>query len=221
MDVGILTLATPSYSTEIENPKTFNKYDSKLRKAQRDLSRKKKGSSNWNKQRSKVVRIHQKIRNVRTDCRHKASRILADTYNQIIFEDLQIKNMVKNHHLARSIHDASWGILLSLTTYKVEYPGETVELVNPRNTSKQRSVCGCIQLMSLSQRTYRCTGRGAVMGPDFNATINIKHRYVPADCGKFKPVEKGCMSNRYESGSPATCSGEEVTVTPVNTSPVT
>jgi putative transposase len=189
VDVGITTLATLSNSTEIENPKTLDKYDSKLRKAQRDLSRKKKGSSNRNKQRSKVVRIHQKIRNARKDCLHKASRILADTYDRIIFEDLQIKNMVKNHHLARSIHDASWGMLISLTTYKAEYAGGVVELVNPRNTSKQCSVCGGIQSMPLSQRIYRCPDCGAVMGRDHNAAINIKNRYVPADCGELTPVE--------------------------------
>jgi putative transposase len=189
VDVGISTLATLSDGTEIENPKTLNKYDSKLRKAQRDLSRKKKGSSNRNKQRSKVVRIHRKIRNTRKDCLHKASRILADTYDQIIFEDLQIKNMVKNHHLARSIHDASWGMLISFTTYKAEEAGGIVELVNPRNTSKQCSVCGCIQPMPLSQRTYRCPDCGAVIGRDHNAAINMLNKHVPADCGELTPVE--------------------------------
>jgi putative transposase len=185
VDVGILTLATLSDGTEIENPKTLDKYDSKLRKAHRDLSRKKKGSSNRNKQKTILAGIYRKIRNTRKDYLHKTSRILADAYDQIIFEDLQIKNMVKNHHLARSIHDASWGILISLTTYKAEEAGGAVELVNPKNTSKQCSVCGCIQSMPLSQRTYRCPDCGAVMGRDHNAA--------------------GCMSNRYESGSPATC----------------
>ena len=189
VDVGINTLATLSDGTEIENPKTLDKYDSKLRKTQRTLSRKKKGSSNRNKQRSKVVRIHQKIRNIRKDHLHKASRILTDTYDRIIFEDLQIKNMVKNHHLARSIHDASWSMLISLTTYKAEYAGGAVELVNPRNTSKQCSVCGCIQSMPLSQRTYRCPDCGAIIGRDHNAAINIKNRYVRADCPELTPVE--------------------------------
>ncbi|MEA1870262.1 MAG: transposase, partial [Euryarchaeota archaeon] len=100
-----------------------------------------------------------------------------------------IKNMVKNHHLARSIHDASWNMLINFTTYKAEYAGGTVELVNPGNTSKQCSVCGNTQPMPLSQRTYRCPECGAVMGRDHNAAINIKNRYVPTDCGEFKPVE--------------------------------
>ena len=189
VDVGITTLATLSDGTEIENPRPLDKYDSKLRKAQKDLSRKKKGSNNRNKQRLKVARLHRKVRNVRKDYMHKTSRILADTYDRIVFEDLQIKNMVKNHHLARSIHDASWNMLISLTTYKAEYAGGIVELVNPRNTSKQCSVCGNIQPMPLSQRTYKCPDCGAIIGRDHNAAINILNRYVPADCGNLTPVE--------------------------------
>jgi len=189
VDVGITTLATLSDGAEIENPKTLDKYDSKLRKAHKDLSRKKKGSSNRNKQKVVLAGVYRKVRNARKDCLHKASRILADTYDRIVFEDLQIKNMVKNHRLARSIHDASWGMLISLTTYKAEEAGGVVELVNPRNTSKQCSVCGGIQSMPLSQRTYQCPDCGAVKGRDHNAAINIKNRYVRADCPEFKPVE--------------------------------
>ncbi|MEA1870516.1 MAG: transposase, partial [Euryarchaeota archaeon] len=151
VDVGITTLATLSDGTEIENPKTLDKYDSKLQREQRHLSRKKKGSNNRNKQKVMLSGIYRKVRNARKDYLHKASRILADTYDRIVFEDLQIKNMVKNHHLARSIHDASWDMLINFTTYKAEYAGGTVELVNPRNTSKQCSVCGNTQPMSLSR----------------------------------------------------------------------
>ena len=189
VDVGITTLATLSDGTEIENIKALDKYDSKLRKAQRHLSRKKKGSNNRNKQRIRLAKIHRKIGNIRKDHLHKTSRILADTYDRIIFEDLQIKNMVKNHHLARSIHDVSWSMLINFTTYKAEEAGGAVELVDPKNTSKQCSVCGGIQSMPLSQRTYRCPDCGAVMGRDHNAAINIKNRYVRADCPESTPVE--------------------------------
>ena len=189
VDVGITTLATLSDGTEIENIKPLDKYDSKLRKAHRHLSRKKKGSNNRNKQRIRLAKIHRKIGNIRKDHLHKTSRILADTYDRIIFEDLQIKNMVKNHHLARSIHDVSWSMLINFTTYKAEEAGGAVELVDPKNTSKQCSVCGGIQSMPLSQRTYRCPDCGAVMGRDHNAAINIKNRYVRADCPESTPVE--------------------------------
>ena len=189
VDVGITTLATLSDGTEIENQKTLDKYDSKLRKTHRDLSRKKKGSNNRNKQKIILQGIYRKVRNARKDCLHKASRILADSYDLIIFEDLQIKNMVKNHHLARSIHDASWSMLINYTTYKAEEAGGAVKLVNPRNTSKQCSVCGNIQPMPLSQRTYTCVSCGNVMDRDHNAAINIRNRYVPTDCGELTPVE--------------------------------
>jgi len=189
IDLGINTLATLSDGTQIENPKTLDKYDSKLRKAQKDLSRKKKGSNNRNKQKTVLKGAYRKVRNARKDYMHKASRILADTYDIIVFEDLQIRNMVKNHHLARSIHDASWNMLINFTTYKAEEAGGSVKLVNPRNTSKQCSVCGCIQAMPLSQRTYRCPDCGNVIDRDHNAAINILNRHVPADCGELTPVE--------------------------------
>jgi putative transposase len=189
VDVGITTLATLSDGTQIENPKTLNKYDSKLRTAQKHLSRRKKGSNNRNKQRIKVARIHRKIRNVRKDILHKASRILADTYDTIVFEDLQIKNMVKNHHLARSIHDASWSTLINFTTYKAEYAGGIVGLVNPRHTSQECSICGNIQSMPLSQRVYVCSACGNTIDRDHNAAINIENRYVRAGCPELTPVE--------------------------------
>jgi putative transposase len=189
VDVGITTLATLSDGTEIGNPKTLDKYDSKIKKAQRHLSRKKKGSSNRDKQKVVLSGIYRKVRNIRKDCLHKASRILADSYDLIIFEDLQIKNMVKNHHLARSIHDASWSTLINYTTYKAEEAGGAVKLVNPRNTSKECSVCGNIQPMPLSQRTYQCPNCGAVMGRDHNAAINILNKHVRADCPELTPVE--------------------------------
>ena len=189
VDVGITTLATLSDGTEIENPKTLDKYDSKLRKAQKDLSRKQKGSNNRGKQKVILAGIYRKVRDARKDYLHKASRFLVDTYDQIIFEDLHIKNMVKNHHLARSIYDASWSMLINFTTYKAEEAGGVVRLVNPRNTSKQCSVCGCIQPMPLLQRTYKCPNCGAVIGRDHNAAINIKNRYVGTDCVELTPVE--------------------------------
>ena len=198
VDVGIKSLATLSDGTEIENINVLDKYDSKLRIAQRKLSRKKKGSNNRNNQRLKVARIYRKIRNVRNDYLHKVSRIMVDTYDGVVFENLQIKNMVKNHNLARSIHDASWGMLIGFTSYKAEYAGKTVELVDPRNTSKECSVCGNIQDILLSQRTYKCTKCGNDMDRDVNAAINIKNRYVRADGAEFKHVEMKALACSIE-----------------------
>jgi putative transposase len=92
------------------------------------------------------------------------------------------------------ISDASWGILISLTTYKAEEAGGIVELVNPRNTSKQCSVCGGIQSMPLSQRTYQCPDCGVVIGRDHNAAINIKKPI----CTGGLPGINACGERLYE-----------------------
>ena len=189
IDVGIKTLAVLSDGVEIENPKIGRKYDSKLEKAHRNLSHKKKGSNNRNKQKIILAGIYRKVRNIRKDYLHKVSRKIVDDYDLIVFEDLQIKNMVKNHCLAKSIHDVSWGMLINFVTYKAEEAGKLVKLVDPRNTSKMCSVCGSIQDMPLSERTYNCSNCGMIMDRDLNAAINIKNRYVHTDCVEFKPVE--------------------------------
>ena len=173
IDVGLSSLITLSDGTQIKPPQFLRQSEEKLVKAQKSLSNKKKGSSNRNKQRIEVARIHRTIRNQRKDFNHKLSRELVNTYDTIVFEKLQILNMVKNHHLAKSIHDASWYQLIQFTTYKAEYAGRNVEQVNPRNTSKTCSACGHIQSMPLSQRTYNCPECGNVMDRDENASINI------------------------------------------------
>jgi len=189
VDVGIKSLATLSDGTEIPNPKTAYKYDAKLVRAQRDLSRKKTRSHNWYEQKKRVTRINLKIRNIRNDYLHKVSRMLVDTYDIIVMEDLQIKNMVQNHHLARSIHDAAWGKLTEFVAYKAEWAGKISKQVNPRRTSQECCICGNIQKMPLSQRTYICASCGNVIDRDHNAAINIRNRYVPTDCGELTPVE--------------------------------
>ena len=177
IDVGLKSLVTLSDGKQIAPPKYLRQSEEKLTKAQKSLSNKKKGSSNRNKQRIEVARIHRKIRNQREDFNHKLSREIVNNYDLIVFEDLRIKNMVKNHKLAKSISDASWGKLIDYTSYKAEYAGRTVELVNPRNTSKMCSTCGHIQDMPLSQRIYTCSC-GNVMDRDHNAAINILRRAV-------------------------------------------
>ena len=178
IDVGLKSLVTLSNGTQIAPPKFLRKSENKLIKSQKSLSHKKKGSNNRNKQRIEVARVHRRIRNQREDFNHKLSRQLVNTYDTIVFEDLQIKNMIKNHHLAKSISDASWYQLIQFTTYKAEYAGRIVELVNPRNTSKTCSTCGYIQSMPLSQRTYKCPECNNSMDRDHNAAINIKSRAV-------------------------------------------
>jgi putative transposase len=173
IDVGLISLITLSNGEQIEPPKFLRESEDKLTHEQKRLSRKKKGSGKRNKQRIIVSKVHRKIRNQRKDFAHKTSRMLVDNYDLIKFEDLQIKNMVQNHHLAKSISDAGWYQLMNLTKYKAAYAGKFVEFVNPAGTS-QTCICGYPVPKDLSVRIHRCPSCGLVMGRDQVSAILIE-----------------------------------------------
>jgi len=102
--------------------------------------------------------------------------MLVDKYDHIVFEDLQIQNMVQNHHLAKSISDAGWSQLINFTKSKAECAGKVVELVNPKNTSQNCSGCGNSVPKDLSVRTHSCPFCGLELDRDHNAAINILRR---------------------------------------------
>ena len=104
--------------------------------------------------------------------------MLVKEYDRIVFEDLQIQNMVKNHHLAKSISDAGWSQLINFTKTKAEYAGKIVELVNPRNTSQNCSRCGKTIQKDLSVRVHSCPFCGLVLDRDINGAINILNRSI-------------------------------------------
>ena len=188
IDVGLKSLITLSNGEQIESPKFLRLSENKLVKQQRNLSRKKKGSNNRNKQRIKIGKLHRKIRNQRQDFAHKVSRELVNTYDLIVFEKLQIQNMVKNHRLAKSISDAGWYQLIQFTKYKAEYAGKVVELVDPKNTTQNCSSCGTKVPKSLSVRIHNCPHCGLIMDRDHNAAINILKR-VGQDMPELTPME--------------------------------
>ena len=187
IDVGIKTLAVLSNGEGIPNIRTTNNYEKRLAKIQRKLSRMKKGSNNRNKQKTKVQNIHRNIRNVRNDYLHKQSTILVNDYDLIAMEELQVKNMIKNHKLAKSIADVSWYKFKLIINYKAGWAGKKVIFVNPRNTSKTCSSCGYIQDMPLSKRVYNCPECNMVLDRDHNAAINILNRVGTAQIST--PVE--------------------------------
>ncbi|NOQ48218.1 MAG: IS200/IS605 family element transposase accessory protein TnpB [Methanococcoides sp.] len=173
IDVGLNSCVTLSNGEQHDPPTYYRKSERSLAVQQKRLSKKKKGSVNRLKQKTKVVKVHRKIHNQRIDFNHKLSRILVDRFDTLVFEDLSIKNMVKNHHLAKSIHDVAWGQLIQMAKSKAEEAGKYVELVNPYNTSQKCSRCETIVKKGLSARVHKCPECGLELDRDINAAINI------------------------------------------------
>jgi putative transposase len=189
VDVGLLRLVTLSTGETFENPKYIKKAERKLKREQRRLSRKKKGSRNRAKQRIKVAMAHRKVREQRKDALHKLSRELVDRFDLVAFEDLLIKNMLKNHYLAGSISDAAWHMLQGFTAYKAEEAGKHVAFAVPHGTSQECSVCGAMMSLTLGQRTFRCSCCGNIKDRDHNSAINILKR-VGWDAPELTPVDR-------------------------------
>jgi putative transposase len=120
-----------------------------------------------------VERIHERIANRRSDFANQVSHQLVDHFGVICFEDLNIKNMLKNHCLAKSISDVAWSMLVKATKSKAAYAGSKVVLVDPRHTSQMCSRCGLIVKKDLSERIHRCLECGLILDRDLNAAINI------------------------------------------------
>ena len=194
VDVGLEKFATLSDGTVIENPRFLRESERKIKKRQRRVSRRKKGSNRRKKAKRGLARTHRRVRNQRRDFAHKLSSQLAGSYSTIIFERLNIMNMVKNHHLAKSIIDVSWNQLIQFTTYKAEGAGGRVELVDPKNTSQVCSRCGVLVKKALSVRVHECWNCGLMIDRDLNAAINIQNRsgWGPPDA----PVELETASKR-------------------------
>ena len=144
--------------------------------------------------------MYKKVSNQRKDFQHKESRKIVDNYGYIAVEDLQIKNMIKNHNLAKSINDAGWGQFLSFLTYKAEEAGCYIEKVNPRNTSKKCPVCGYIHKeMTLSVRDWVCPVCHTVHDMDINASINIINKTIGRVPAEFTLGEISSMDDTSSS----------------------
>jgi putative transposase len=172
-DVGLKSFITLSNGEHVDNPRFFVHEEKALAKAQRKLSKTERGTPERSKALKMVHRVHEKIINKRDDFVQKLSLKLVESYDLIAFEDLNIKGMVKNHHLAKHISDAAWNKLITTTSYKAEWAGKRVELVNPSNTSQICSGCGQMVLKDLSDRVHRCSFCGLILDRDHNAAINI------------------------------------------------
>jgi putative transposase len=172
LDVGLKHLVVSSDGRFVSPPKFFRKLEIKLAKQQKILSRRERGSYGRRKAREIVAKTHLKIARQRKDFLHKISAEFAK-YDLICVERLDIKGMLKNHHLAKSISDAGWNIFLQMIRYKAENAGSYFVEVNPRYTSQKCGGCGAIVPKSLSVRTHICPKCSLVIDRDKNASLNI------------------------------------------------
>jgi len=175
IDVGLKTFAALSNGEFIENPRFFRKEETALAKAQRRFDKvKDKHGSKERKQTKKVVRrVHERIKNRRHNFVHQQSRKLVNRFGVIAVEKLNVKGMVQNHCLAKSISDASWTQFRNSLTMKAESAGRLVVAVNPAYTSQDCSACGYRAKKRLSERWHHCPMCGLVLDRDTNAAVNI------------------------------------------------
>ena len=193
IDVGIKYHCSDSDGLQFENPKYLNKSLKQLKRRQQKLSKTKRGSKNRGKHRVCVARQHERIENQRNDFLHKISRYYINRYDLIAVEDLNIKGMVRNHHLARHISDASWNKFMQLLFCKAESAGKTMVCVNPRGTSQEYN-------------------HGDGIDRDYNASLNILQRglekvglglpeFTPADIGPLQELQFVPASLVVETGN--------------------
>jgi putative transposase len=179
LDVGLENFATLSNGETIPNPRHLKAAEKRLKTAQRAVSRKKRRGANRRKAVQLLAKHHLKVKRQRQDFAHKTSLNLLQRFDEIAVEDLNIKGMVKNHHLAKSISDVAWGTFLSILDAKAGEAGRRVWKVPAPYTSQECSGCGHRMRKTLAQREHRCSECGLQLHRDHNAAINIKGRAFP------------------------------------------
>jgi putative transposase len=174
IDLGLESFATRADGTRILTPRYYRQAERYLAKCQRRVARRKKGSHRRRKAVHLLAKAHQTVRRRRQDFHHKTALQLVRANDTIYHEDLQVANMVRNHHLAKSISDAGWRQFLTILTFKAASAGKRVVAVDPAFTSQTCSGCGVIVAKGLSVRWHSCPDCGASLHRDHNAARNIE-----------------------------------------------
>ena len=176
IDVGLLSFAVTSDGQRIQSPRPLEKALKALKRKSRRHSRKRKGSANRKKSALSLARLHRKIRNRRRDFLHKVTTQLAKTKQAIVVEDLNVKGMIRNRRLSRSIADSGWGEFVRMLEYKTTWYGSSLLKAHAFYPSSKRcSVCGRVKAkLSLSERCFRCEACGIMLDRDLNAAMNLE-----------------------------------------------
>lgn len=190
IDLGLKDFAVLSNGEKISHPKFLKKSEKRLKRLQRSVYRKVKGSKNRRKARVRLAKIHEKIRMQRSDYLHKLSRKIVDENQVIAMETLKVKNMVKNPKLSKAISDSGWGMFVSMIKYKSSWSGRSLRLIDQWSPStKMCGECGFInEKLALSDREWTCESCSVHHDRDINAAKNILK--IGRDTPEFKPVEK-------------------------------
>ena len=194
VDLGLNSVITTTDGLKVSPPKFLRKSEKRLRRLQRWLSRKQKGSKNREKARHLVAVQHAKVRRQRENFNHVLSASIVAKHDFVAMEDLRIRNMVKNHHLAKSIQDAAWGQLKTFVTYKEERVGGLMQPVDPAYTTQDCFFCGIRNEVTLGVRQFVCVGCGRHLDRDFNASWRILSKglqLVGQDMPELTPSEMG------------------------------
>lgn len=184
VDLGIKTLAVTSDGVYYENPKELYKAEKKLKRLDRQLSRKEKGSNNYKKTKLQRAKVYEKVSRIRSYTIHAITTELAKNKSALIVEDLNVSGMMKNHHLARAISDASFYEFRRQLEYKCKWYGSELFVMDRwYPSSKTCSACGAINSeLKLSDRVYKCNC-GLEIDRDLNAAINLRNYYTAKHVG--------------------------------------
>ena len=192
VDLGIKHLATCSDGTVFENPKALKSNLKSLKRLQRRVSKKSKGSSNRKKAVEKLAKKHYKVSNIRKNALHQATSVLAKNYGTIVIEDLNVKGMVKNHKLAQAVSDASFYEFRRQLEYKAKWHGSNVIVANRFFPSSK--ICSCCgnkkETLKLSERIYNCHVCGNTIDRDLNASKNLANLALLGNPKDVKPAEQ-------------------------------